>query len=164
MKAIAKTIIIVIVLAISISSIAYVSGLRLYQMSSDSSMYPTLSKGDYFVVQTKILPTELKTGDILLIKGKLLDKNYPLTKRLIGLPNDLIEIKDDTVYVNGNIYIEPYVYFDTRIKPLNNGSWKVKKSRYFVLGDNRNNSLDSRYDTFGTVKFSEVLGELIFKF
>ena len=102
-------------------------------------------------------------GDLVVFKTPA-DNRTDYIKRLIGLPNDLIEIKDDTVYVNGNIYIEPYVYFDTRIKPLNNGSWKVKKSRYFVLGDNRNNSLDSRYDTFGTVKFSEVLGELIFKF
>lgn len=133
-------------------------------MSSNSSMYPTIGQGDLFIVSTKINPNDLETGDIVLIKGALLNKNYPLTKRIIGVHGDVIEIKNDTVYLNKKLLSEPYAYYKRPLILTTNGVWEVKKSHFFVMGDNRNNSIDSRHSNFGLLKHNSLIGKVIFKF
>ena len=79
-------------------------------------------------------------GDIVIFWAPEED-NILYVKRVIGMPNDVVEIKNGILYINGETYEEDY------IKDMNGdyGPYKVPNDSYFVLGDNRNNSHDARY-------------------
>ncbi len=91
-------------------------------------------------------------GDIIVLKRPY-RSSEPLIKRVVGLPGDIIEIKDGKVYVNGEPYNEPY---------LDQATWGtiaptvVPEEHVFVLGDNRRASNDSR--AFGVVPYSDIIG------
>ena len=88
--------------------------LKLYVMADNSSMYPTLKKGDTFLVLTSIEFDELERGDIILLKNHLnTKKQSTLTKRIIGLPTDTILITNNNISVNKNILIEDYLESDS---------------------------------------------------
>ena len=95
--------------------------------------------------------TDIKRFDIVVVDG---EKEY-LIKRVIGLPGEKIEYKNNKLYVNGKYVKDKYGK-----KITNDFSVKVPKDSYFVLGDNRTNSLDSRY--FGAFKKKEILGKTNF--
>lgn len=103
-----------------------------------SSMKPTINIGEKFLV-TRIYNYEnLKRGDIVVFKSN--EKDELLLKRLIGLPGDEIDIREEKLYINGEEIEEEYVkYTDKYI-----GKFKVPENRYFFLGDNRESSYDSR--------------------
>jgi signal peptidase I len=77
-----------------------------------------------------------------------------LIKRVIGLPGDTVEIRDDTVYVNGNAIVEPYRRDNSPMGDF--APVTVPEGEYFVMGDNRRDSRDSRF--FGTVPDDDVVG------
>lgn len=103
------------------------------------SMYPTIDIGDR-IVTTRIHQVEkINRGDILVFDSQELDET--LVKRVIGLPNDRIEIfENGEVWVNGSILNEEYVAFNG----TESGLYKVPENHYFFLGDYRIHSLDSR--------------------
>lgn len=87
-----------------------------------------------------------------------------LIKRIIGLPGDKIEIKNNVLYVNGIKKNESYAKIDPMCNTVLNGEYleiKVKPNQYFVLGDNRGGSLDSR--AFGTIDESWIEGKAVFR-
>lgn len=90
-----------------------------------------------------------------LITGRV-NRNY-WVKRVIGKPGDLIEIKNGKVYRNGNLLDEPYIKEPMKNEPF---SAKIDEGYIFVMGDNRNNSKDSR--VIGQVPLQNVLGKYIF--
>ncbi len=78
-------------------------------------------------------------------------------KRVVGLPGDVVELKSGYLYVNGEKYDEPYVKDEYRVGGRNDfGPVTVPEGRYFVLGDHRNNSNDSRY--VGAITRDMILG------
>lgn len=103
------------------------------------SMYPTIKPGDRIIV-TRIYNTEnLKRGDIVVFFNEEL--NETLIKRLIGLPGETVEIKD-----NGDLYIDSKKINEPYVKNSDNrpGKYKVPEGKYFFLGDNRLHSFDAR--------------------
>ena len=91
-------------------------------------------------------------------------KNYPYIKRVIGLPGDEIDIRDNQVYVNGELLEEPYL--DEGIAVLPNQlevPVTVPEGYIFVMGDNRPKSLDSRSDELGFVPLEAVAGKAVFR-
>jgi len=74
-------------------------------------------------------------------------------KRIIGLPGDTVEVKNGQVLVNGVVLDEPYITDPAR---QNVPARQVEPERYFVMGDNRNNSSDSR--SFGTISAKDIVG------
>lgn len=137
---------------------------------SGESMKPTYQDRDKVVV-SKI--GKIERFDTIVFESNITESKY-IIKRVIGLPGDTIEMKNDTLYINGKEQKEPYL--DESKKELPNGmvltddfslnevtgKTTVPEGTYFVLGDNRRNSLDSR--KIGFVNEDDVLGESKFRF
>ncbi len=117
------------------------------------SMEPTLLSGEYLIVNR--LGYHLgspQRGDIVVFHFPLNPKEE-YVKRVIGLPGDEVVIRGGSVYINGQLLNESYINVKTNIP----GTWKVQADQLFVLGDNRDNSQDSR--DWGTVPMNYVIGK-----
>ncbi len=88
------------------------------------------------------------------------DPSQSYIKRIIGLPGDMVEIKDGEVYVNGQKLEEPYVPDEYRDRVRAKQEWVVPSGHYFVLGDHRNSSNDSR--VWGFVDRKAIYGKAVF--
>ncbi|CAH0149549.1 MULTISPECIES: signal peptidase I [Peribacillus] len=130
------------------------------------SMMPTLQDHERIVL-TKFGTNidNIDRFDIVVFHATV-DKDY--IKRVIGLPGDHIEYKDDTLYINGKAYEEPYLdKYKNKMAgmPLTEsfkleditGSMTVPEGQLFLMGDNRQNSLDSR--EIGTISVDEIVGK-----
>jgi signal peptidase I len=120
-----------------------------------ASMEPTLATGEYVVVNR--LSYRLGTpqrGDIIVFHPPL-DPQEEYIKRVIGLPGDKVEVRNGTVYLNGQPLDETYLNTKTNYP----GMWRVPAGQLFVLGDNRNNSSDS--SKWGTIAMDSVVGKAI---
>ncbi|KXT77972.1 signal peptidase I [Streptococcus sp. DD13] len=170
------------------------------------SMDPTLADGDRLIM---LKTTGIQRFDVVVAKEKEAgsSKEKLIVKRVIGMPGDTIEYKDDVLYVNGQQTDEPYlkeyldafqndklqtiygqsgsrskqfqtiaaaashftlssVTTDQDGKPTGSSTFKVEvpEGQYFLLGDNRLVSLDSRSQSVGTFSREEILGEVKFRF
>jgi signal peptidase I len=149
------------------------------------SMKPTILVGDHFFLDKfafpanypdfmlRILPTRhILRGDIVAFKSPENPK-IPFIKRVIGLPGETLEIHDKQVIINGNRLDEPYTRFidfhiygrnsgipDDYIVRDNFGPAVIPMDSYFMMGDNRDNSNDSRY--WGTVNTKNIIGRPLF--
>lgn len=101
---------------------------------------------------------EPKRGEVVIVKYPGDPEHKQYLKRVIGLPKEKLIIKDDKVYINNKILEESYIPPGTEIFP--SGAWKLKDSEYFLMGDNRPQSNDSRY--FGPVEKRFFIGKAIF--
>ena len=127
-----------------------------YQVHGQS-MEPSLHDGQYLIaskVTYWLHPPE--RGDVVVLQPPQDQSSVPYIKRLVGLPGDVVEVRDDRVWVNGVALNEPYI----SAPPTYAGSWVVSESEYFVLGDNRNNSSDSH--AWGLLPRNHILGKAIF--
>lgn len=131
-----------------------------------ASMEPTLHNQEKIFVNKFHLADSFKRGDIIIIKGK--EENY--VKRLIGLPGDTILMKNDKLYVNGVLYREAYLSHNRKLAAQMGslltgdfGPITVPKDKYFVMGDNRLVSKDSR-NGLGLIPTEEVIGQSEFVF
>jgi signal peptidase I len=125
-----------------------------YSVVQGESMDPTFRNND--VVQTHALHERPKRGDVVIITD---DRCELAIKRVIGLPGESVTIILGFVYINGQRLSEPYLPKLTYTFILDNqasgsGSWRLAGDQYFVLGDNRLQSIDSR--NFGPVDFNRV--------
>ncbi|MCX7971326.1 MAG: signal peptidase I [Negativicutes bacterium] len=125
------------------------------------SMRPTLHNADRLVVNKFLYRFRApQHGDIIVFKFPG-DQRRDFIKRVIGVPGDTVEIHDGKVFVNGNQLTEPYILEKTRGSfPLST----VPDKTVFVLGDNRNNSEDSRFRDVGFVPFDLIKGKAMVVF
>lgn len=134
-----------------------------YTIQGDS-MAPTFEKGEKHLVNRIIYQVKKPSRyDIIVFKlSEENNKNY-YVKRVVGLPGETIEIKDRNVYVNGK---KTKLYSKEKILSPGLASEKItlKENQYFVLGDNYNNSEDSRSASIGNVKRSNIVGKASFKY
>jgi len=125
------------------------------------SMLPTLQGGERLLVDKltyRFRPPQ--RGEIIVFRYPAEPSHY-FIKRVIGLPGDTVEIRGGTVYVNGIALVEEYV----RDRTLGNyGTYVVPPDHYFVLGDNRNNSQDSRSPSVGYVPRSYIVGRALLRY
>jgi len=124
------------------------------------SMQPTLYPGDYVIVNKLAYRFNHRPdrGDVIVFRYPPDPEAIPYIKRIIGLPGDQIHIADGKVHVNGQLVVEPYLVVSTN----RGGDWTVPDGQLFVMGDNRNNSSDSR--SWGFVPLENIIGraELIY--
>ena len=124
-------------------------------------MYPTLSdSGHYWLNRASYVTSEPRQNDIVALKDPR-DKAIDV-KRIIAMPEQLVYIKDGRVYVDGKLLIEPYLLPNTPTSPEGRSASEfvhVGKNQFFVMGDNRLNSADSR--TFGSVPRQSILGKVV---
>lgn len=125
------------------------------------SMIPTINPGEKIIASRLAYINEKapQRGDIIIFY-------YPdneeilFTKRIIGLPGDTVTIQDGQVYINGIKLVEPYASKTEG----NFGPYEVPDGHYFVLGDNRSNSEDSRFWRNKYVRKDKILGKVIIKY
>ena len=189
-----RTVIYALVIALAIRTLAY----EPFSVPSES-MLPTLLVGDYFFVSKysygyskhslpfspdlfsgRVMDGVPQRGDIAVFKTPA-DNQTDFVKRIIGLPGDTIQMREGTLYVNGeeakreqvedfrdvdifgNVKLVPqyretlpngvsYMVLDIRTTPQDNtGVFAMKSGHYFAMGDNRDNSQDSRFNSLGAV-------------
>ena len=120
------------------------------------SMMPTLKNGE-MTAYIRIVP-EYERGDIVSVR---MPSGEYYVKRVIAVGGDVVDIKDGKIYLNGEELDESYVQGTTEIPEGGiTVPYTVEEGKVFVLGDNRENSVDSR--TFGAVLIKEVQGKLLF--
>ena len=130
----------------------------LYAVVDGSSMEPTLHNAERLLVSKLTYRFgDPQRGDVIIFPPPAqYNTGEDFVKRIIGLPGDTVEIKTGgTVYINGQALSEPYVK-DPALNPF--PETLVPEGSYFVLGDNRNDSLDSRYGFF--VSRADIRGKV----
>ncbi|BAY86830.1 signal peptidase I [Calothrix parasitica NIES-267] len=130
------------------------------------SMLPTLETGDRLVIEKiSYRFNSPKFGDIVVfqpppeLQRRGYSQDQAFIKRIIGTPGDTLKIDDGKVYLNGNILQEDYI----KEPPLQAFQLvRVPQNQYFMMGDNRNDSNDSRY--WGFLPKKNMIGKAIFRF
>ena len=141
------------VLPLPLSSLINTSSARV--RNDGFSMANTLSDGSYILAdRLAYQQNPPQRGDIVFFTLPM-DPQQDMVKRVIGLPDETIVIKDGVVRINDVPLDEPYV----TESPMYNGEWTVPKGQYFVLGDNRNNSSDSH--SWGFLPQENILAKAV---
>ena len=129
------------------------------------SMQPNFWADQFLIVsRVNYLLGDPQRGDIVVFDAPGDDgiPNEPLLiKRLIGLPGENVELREGLVYVNGTPLDEPYIK-EPCTRACNDRSWQLAANEYFFMGDNRNNSNDSR--AFGPVTKNRIIGEAVIRY
>jgi signal peptidase I len=125
-----------------------------------SSMLPTFVDGERLIVsRVHYLLTRPQRGDIVVFNSMDND-NIMLIKRVIGEPGDMVEWRDHQLYLNGHFVQEDYINEPCTSCP--DETWILEANQYFVMGDNRNHSRDSR--SFGPVPIGHIVGRVVFRY
>jgi len=123
-----------------------------------SSMENTFHNGQKLIVsRMSYVVSNPKRGDVVIVQSDKLDVDY-IIKRVIGIPGDTIEIKNNELYINGTKKDEPYI--KEKMTTNEDNTWILGKDEYFLCGDNRNNSLDCR--VIGAINKSQIFGKVVF--
>lgn len=127
------------------------------------SMDVTLSGGD--TVLLNVLSYQLgspKRGDVISFKPNGSTTGHSSIKRIIGLPGETVQIIDGMIYIDGVVYLEKKSYPVITNPGMASEELRLGDKEYFVLGDNRNNSEDSRFADVGMVRSDHIEGKVWF--
>lgn len=151
-KEYAKAAVIALALALFIRTFV----VQAFKIPSESMM-ETLLVGDHLLVN-KMAPrfSTPERGDILVFRYPL-DHSRDFVKRVVGLPGETLEMVRNTVYINGRPLDEPYAIYQTSGFGNHFGPITVPDGHLFMMGDNRDNSQDSR--VWGTLDMDEIRGK-----
>ncbi len=148
---------IAIVLAIAFVFVYYI-GQRTSVIGN--SMAPTYEDGDQILMNRfTYLVTDPKPNDIIAFLPNGNEKSHYYVKRVIGVPGDKVQIVDGALFVNGELFEEKIDAPSMSYAGLAESEIELGQNEYFVLGDNRNNSEDSRYANIGLIKKEHIVGK-----
>ena len=116
---------------------------------------------DFFGKHISYKTKDPERFDIIIFKFPD-DESQLFIKRVIGLPGETVQVKDGQVYINGKVYEENGAYQDMTDGGLANSAITLESGEYFVLGDNRNNSEDSRFSDIGNINKKYIVGKIWF--
>ena len=124
-----------------------------------SSMYPTLEDGDSLIVDKLTYRfSNPERYDIVVFPFRYQEDTYYI-KRIIGLPGETVQIIGGQVYINGELQEDDYGWGNIEKAGLASEPITLGENEYFVLGDNRNNSSDSREPSIGNVEKGSIIGK-----
>lgn len=132
---------------------------------SNASMEPTYQTADKLLVNTfSYKLSDPKTGDIIAFKPRSnVNASYSV-KRIIGVPGDTIYIENGRIYLNDELYKENLDVERIENPGIAATPITLLEDQYFVLGDNRNSSEDSRFESVGFVSREDILGKIWMKY
>lgn len=129
------------------------------------AMADNLENGDHILIDKFVyVLTNPQAGDVVVFLPNGNEKSHYYVRRVIGVPGDKIQIIDGAVYINGELYDEKIHVASMEEAGIAGEEITLGDDEYFVLGDNRNNSEDSRYANIGNVKKEYIMGKAWFRF
>lgn len=151
-----KTVFFAIIVALFINNFIIINA-----VIPTGSMENTIMTGDR-IIANRLAYTfgDIERGDIVVFRSPD-DDDELLIKRVIGLPNDTVDIVKGKVFINGEYLEEDYI---NNNDDLYSGSFVVPTGCYFMMGDNRSHSIDSRFWDDSYVSKEDILGEALFKY
>lgn len=162
-RIIIKTIVWIIAIAMVVSLAYFLSHNALEKtMVLGTSMESTLKEKDEIIINKyAYLVSKPKRFDVIVFKQTNKEHSYLNIKRIIGLPGETVQIIDGIVYINGEVLNEA-----TQVEGIDNSglaeeSILLEENEYFVLGDNRNNSEDSRFANIGNIVSEDIIGKAL---
>lgn len=157
-KNIAKEYLFTILLAVAFAFVFRATVAQSYEIPS-ASMMNTLHVGDHLTVE-KISKRfrSPERGEIIVFQSPV-DPEITMIKRVIALPGETIEMMGNRVYIDGELLIEPYAIHEGVARISHSEPYTVPEGHLFMMGDNRNNSADSRY--WGPLDMKLVDGKAI---
>ena len=128
-----------------------------------SSMVPTLYNGDRLLMVSNLLYPTARPGDVVVIHERDFENQYNLVKRVIATEGQTVDIdfEQGIVYVDGKALEEPYVNTPTNLSEGMKFPLTVPEGCVFAMGDNRNNSMDSRDPKVGFINQREIFGKAL---
>lgn len=150
----------ILVMALAVGLLVRATWMQSAYVTSDS-MQPTLHAGDRLLVNKQIYKEHKpKRGDIVVLRADDEDGTETMVKRIVGFPGDEVVIMDGRVFINRRQLQEPYL--KERQLPEPPRWWRIPAHQYFVMGDNRNRSEDSR--DYGAVPLRKFVGKVVFMY
>ena len=151
-----------LVIYVSVILLVFLLLFRIIVVTGDS-MYSTLWDGDYLLLMSNLLYPDPEAGDIVVVSKQSYDDGAPIVKRVIATEGQIVDIdfENGIVYVDGLPIEEEYINTPTNRQEGMSFPLIVEKGCYFVMGDNRNNSRDSRSPDIGQIDRREILGKAI---
>lgn len=154
-----KTIAVALVIAFIITTFIRPTLVRGY------SMYPTLEENDYLIISRMAYNNDIPNrGDIIVFKSHLIQENgkgKDLVKRVIATEGDHLVIKDDAVYINDKLQAESYI--SKEVYTAGDIDIVIPDGDIFVMGDNRENSMDSRDPLVGLISIDDIMGKVVLR-
>lgn len=127
------------------------------------SMQPNFYTGQFVIInRSAYIFNAPQRGDIIVLHNPNHLEEDDLFKRVIGLPGESVDINDGVIRINGIVLAEPYIKFTCDLACDGIGHWTLGPNQYFVLGDNRANSYDSR--SFGPIDRDLIVGEAMLRY
>lgn len=124
------------------------------------AMSDTLDNGDQVLLNKIVYVfSGPQRDDVIVFLPNGNEKSHYYVRRVIGVPGDRVQIKDGAVYINGEIYSEKIQVASMEDAGIAAEEFVLGDDEYFVLGDNRNNSEDSRYANIGNIKRDYIIGK-----
>lgn len=138
---------------------AYLFGQRV--VVTEGSMEPTLLAGDRVLMNVAAYKlSSPERGDLVVFRSGSDNNSGLQIKRIIGLPGETVQIKDGNILINGETYLEEKSFASINNPGIAQEPVRLESTEYFVLGDNRNNSEDSRHLDVGLIPEERIVGKL----
>lgn len=140
-------------------------GISLFQSVTmqENSMEPTLQVGERFFVNRALYKVSSpKRDDIIVYKTSGSDDAALHIGRVIGLPGETVQLSNGNILINGEVYDENHDFPEISNAGVASSGISLESGEYFILGDNRNNSEDSRYGDIGNINKKYIVGKVWF--
>ena len=164
MKKIIKEIIVWLLLIVLTITASYFITTNIFVKTAVAgvSMEPTLMEGQVVIVnKIEYYLKSPRRNDVIVYKQSNREHSYYEIKRVIGLPGETVKIKNGIIYINDEVLKEKVKTETIENAGLAEEGIKLDDNEYFVLGDNRNDSEDSRFASVGNVLKNEILGKAV---